>query len=159
MKYSSNKKMPLVFRLFFVISFALSLGLVFQPEVKSSLRGMLVPDQRIVLSTMTARLSFDEAPYQFVKVKSREGLRLEVYKNNEAGELTLLDKLLLSQHKDAHFTFNGESTNLAIDDINGDQLPELLVPSIDASLIAHLNVFKFNIATQKLEIISPNQIK
>ncbi|MEZ4870891.1 MAG: hypothetical protein R2827_01335 [Bdellovibrionales bacterium] len=53
--------------------------------------------------------------------------------------------------------FRGQSTNLAVDDVNGDNIPEIIAPSFDKHLVAHMNVFSYNPVTKKFENITSSQ--
>jgi hypothetical protein len=73
--------------------------------------------------------------------------------------MNLVDRVELLQHKDAHFSFGGGSTNLAVDDINGDGRSEVIVPSLDKQLVAHLAIFEFDSETGRLKRLLPDEIK
>lgn len=146
----------LIFRILAVAVFAISLTMVFHPDVRSSIRSIFVSDQRTVLSTAKGVFNSDEGEFSFIKIRTRHGIFVEVYRNNNSSSATLVDRIELLKHKDAFFTFNGQATNLAIDDIDGDNLPELLVPSFDSQLVAHLSVYKYNIGSHRFESESPS---
>ena len=38
----------------------------------------------------------------------------------------------------------GQATNLALKDIDGDNSMEIIVPTYDSNLVAHLNVYKYD---------------
>ncbi len=146
----------IIFRFSAVVIFALSFVMVFHPDVRSSLRSIFKPEQRSVLSTAKAIFSTSEGEFNFVKIRTLDGIYVEVYKKGSHSESVLVDRIELPKHKDAFFTFNGQATNLAIDDIDSDTQLELLVPSFDSQLIAHLNVFKFNPESHRFEAQNPS---
>jgi hypothetical protein len=61
----------------------------------------------------------------------------------------LVERIEITDARDAFFSFNGQATNLAIDDVNGDGRPEILVPTFDRNLVGRLNVFEYNNDTRE----------
>lgn len=150
---------PWLFRGLVILTLGFSMSIAFHPDVRSSVRSVFVAPQRIVLSTVFGQFT-EDGSFHIVKVKTREGIIVEIYRAlNRESVMNLIDKIELPQHKDAYFTFNGASTNLAIDDIDGDNKLELLVPSFDQSLVAHLNVFKFDNDAKRFEQVQPTEIQ
>lgn len=137
-----------------ILMFASSLSMVFHPGVRASVRSAFIKDFRSVLSTTQGTFNSAQNSFSFIKIRNQSGIIVEVYKQ-DSQSTQFVDKIELPTHKDAFFTFNGQATNLAIDDIDGDQEPELLVPSFDGQMIAHLNVYKFNSELKKFERQNP----
>lgn len=133
-----------VWKFSFVALFAMSLLTALHPDVRAQVRGSLLSDYRTVVSSAKGDLSSDGTSYNVIKVKTRDDLVLEVYKGSAEGKYELVEKIQMPQQRDGFFSFNGEATNLAIDDIDGDGRPEILVPSFDRDLVGHLNVFRFD---------------
>lgn len=152
-----QKLSRIAFRIFAILGLALSMSMVFHPSVKSAIRTVFVKEQRSILSTAKGLFNDAKDSFSFVKIKTREAIFIEVYRELDA-KTEFVDRIELPKHKDAFFTFNGQTTNLAIDDIDGDQSPELLVPTFDSELVAHLSVFKFNASSNRFEPIDPSEI-
>lgn len=142
----------------FVLGLALSMVMILHPEVRTAIRKSVKPEDRTVLSVALAQLG-DGIPYRVVKVRTLEGIQIEVYKSQNETRMNLVDRVDLPQHKDAHFSFSGGSTNLAVDDINGDGRTEVIVPSLDKQLVAHLAIFEFHPETGRLKRLLPDEIK
>jgi hypothetical protein len=140
-------------RIVLMAIFALALIAALHPDVRSEARGLFVRDYRTIVSTAKADLLGNGSHFTIVKVKTRETLSLEVYEFGADGSSRLLEKIALPDAKDGYFNFNGQSTNLAVDDINGDGRPEILAPSFDQNLVGRLNVYQFNSESKKLERI------
>ena len=62
----------------------------------------------------------------------------------------------LPDHKDGFFLYQGEATNLALEDVDGDQQLDIIAPSYDNNLVARLNVYSYD---QRSENLSKLKIK
>ncbi len=105
---------------------------------------LLNTEDRVLISTAVGDILGDGTPVEVAKVKTPEGIVLEIYTPGPQGTRVLLEKIFLDQERDGYFTFNGQLVSLAIDDIDGDHKPEILAPAFDQQLTAHLNVYKYN---------------
>lgn len=131
------------------------------PDVRTRARALLLKDFRTIVSTANADLIGDGSSFTVVKVKSRDSLFLEIYSSTimdkeGAGEGTnrLVGRIEMPDKRDGYFNFNGQATNLAIDDINGDGRPEIIAPSFDQNLVGHLNVFQYNPDAKSFERVN-----
>jgi hypothetical protein len=132
---------------------------VLDTNLRSSIRSVLRPEYRVILAVAQADLKGAGLPMQILKVKTHEGLFLEVYSNKDEKSginQELLASVRLPDKKDGYFTFNGQVTNLAIDDIDNDNQPEILATSFDNDLVAHLNVYRFVPGRKELELVRLN---
>lgn len=148
----------LVVRSSLILGFAASMIMILHPDVRTALRERIKPESREVLSFATAQFETG-TPYRVVKVRTSEGIQLEVYQSPQDSRVNLIDRFKLNEHKDAFFNFSGGTTNLAVDDINGDGRPEIIVPTLDQQLVAHLAIFQFESGSQKLRRMLPDEIK
>ena len=114
------------------------------PDVRSQVRGFFLKDYRVVVSTATGDLFGNGTKLFVTKVKTQDSLFLEVYEPLANGGQKLVDRIELPDKKDGFFNFNGQATNLVIDDVDGDGRPEILAPSFDKNLVGHLNVYHYN---------------
>ncbi len=133
-----------IWKFSFVALFAASLLTALHPDIRAQVRGTLLNDYRMVVSSANGDLLSDGTPFNIIKIKTRDDIFLEVYRSSQEGKLELVEKIQMPQQRDGYFSFNGEATNLAVDDIDGDGRPEILVPSFDRDLVGHLNVFRFD---------------
>lgn len=118
------------------------------PDVRSSVRGTFVRDFRNVVSTAKGNLAGDSRMFTVTKIKTRDTLSLEIYENLVSGQQKLVERIALADSRDGYFDFNGQATNLAIDDIDGDGQPEILVPTFDNNLVGRLNVYNFDASSK-----------
>jgi hypothetical protein len=117
---------------------------VIHPEVRTSIRTAWKPNTRIVLSTVFGDLNHDGLAEQVIKLRDGDGIFIEIYASASSGPATLLARLNTAHKKDAFFTFNGEATNLALDDIDADGKPEILVPSFASDNSSQLSIYSFD---------------
>ena len=133
---------------------------VLNGELRSQIRGALRPNYRVILAVATADLNGRGSANQILKIKTQDGLFLEVYgtrKDAKHGDQTeLLASVKLPDKKDGYFTFNGQVTNLAIDDLNGDKNLEILATTFDNNLVAHINAYRFLPGQKQLELVKLN---
>lgn len=139
---------------------------VVHPDVRTSVRGSLRSDFRTVVSTAKGDLSGTGVMFTVAKIKTRDNIYLEIFEtvieqtldteseNASSGATAssatrLVERIEISDARDAFFSFNGQATNLAIDDVNGDGRPEILVPTFDRNLVGRLNVFEYNNDTRE----------
>ncbi len=132
---------------------------VIHPDVRTSVRSSLRSDFRTVVSTAKGDLSGTGVMFTVAKIKTRDNIYLEIFETvieqtlddeSETGsskgssQQRLVERIEIADARDAFFSFNGQATNLAIDDVNGDGRPEILVPTFDRNLVGRLNVFEYN---------------
>ena len=132
-----------IWKFTFVALFAASLLCALHPDVRSQVRNSILSDYRMVVSSAKGDLLSDGTAFSIMKIKTRTDLFLEVYRTAD-GKHELVEKIHMPEQRDGYFSFNGEATNLAVSDIDGDGRPEILVPSFDRDLVGHLNVFRFD---------------
>jgi hypothetical protein len=143
----TRKKSQVLYRVTrFVLStmFAAMLVVALHPDVRTQVRGTIVKDYRTVVSTAKGHLAGDEREFTVAKVKTRESLSLEIFEMMANGNQKLVEKIVMNDAKDGYFNFNGQATNLAIDDIDGDGRPEILAPSFDSNLVGRLSVYNYD---------------
>ena len=121
------------------------------PEMRNAIRQQFVKETRTVISTVSGDIQGTGTTLTVVKVKTGEGLFLEVYDPQTDGTQKLVEKIGMMDTKDGYFNFNGHATNLAIEDIDGDGKPEILAPTFDQNLVGHLNVYRFDSSAQSFK--------
>lgn len=129
-------------------------------DLRSNIRTALIPDYRVILAVAQADLTGSGSSQQVLKVKTHDGIYIEVYGTKKDGLLGTHQELLAStklpDKKDGYFTFNGEVTNLAIDILDKDKQPKILATTFDNDLVAHLNVYRFISGQHELELVHLN---
>ena len=114
------------------------------PDVRAAVRTSMMSDYRQVVSTAQGHLAGDERMFVVTKVKTRDSLSLEIFEAMGDGQQKLVEKIALADSRDGFFDFNGQATNLAIDDVNGDGRPEILAPTFDSNMVGRLNVYNYD---------------
>jgi hypothetical protein len=114
------------------------------PDFRFAARTTLLKEQRTIVSTAHGNLTGDGRDLTVAKIKTRDNLFVEIYESRDDGSQRLVERIELQDKRDGYFNFNGQATNLAIDDIDGDGKAEILVPSFDQSLIGHINVYHYD---------------
>lgn len=134
--------------------FVLSQGLVLHEPTRLKLKKLLVPDFRTVISKIEGTFSGKESVSTILKIKTNEGLIIEIYERGENDHPLLVDRVILKDRRDASFILRGEAVSLALEDVDQDNSPEIIVPTFDRDLVAHLQVLKFNQNERRLELVS-----
>lgn len=124
-----------------ILAFALIVS-VTDDSVYTKAKNFFGLGNRVVLSSVSGEVIPDSSDTKVIKLKTNNGIFLEVYKK-ESGIFTLVQRFELGT-SDAYFSFYGKSSNLALDDIDGDNLNEILVPIYDEKLVAHLAILKYD---------------
>lgn len=134
--------------------FIMMLVAVLHPTVRTEIRSQIVKDFRTVVSTAAGDLRGDGSKLTIIKVKTRQALVLEVYEPQLESAPKLLGRVEIPNAREGFFTFDGQATNLAVDDIDGDGQPEVLVPSFDTNMVGQLSVYRFDRDAQNLRRVS-----
>lgn len=127
------------------------LGWVSVPSWRASWQAYWIPPARQVLSIASGNLLNNGSFVKAIKYQTPEGILVEILSSDEAGARSLVDRITIPGEHDGYFDFYGEASQLAILDINEDGEMELVAPSFDKDLIAHLNIFKYNPQTTRFE--------
>ncbi len=145
-----SKKSKLFYFLFYF--FVVVCGIVaLSPSLRRPIQEWFLPSQnRVILAVAKGYLLNNDFEQNVFKIKTEKGLSIEVYENSNTGIPKFLGKADLIGHQQGHFIYRGESTDLALEDIDKDGLLDILVPSFDENLNARLNVFTYDKATQAL---------
>jgi hypothetical protein len=112
---------------------------------------MMFPQKRKLLSVLDTRNLVLGLDLRLLKISQAGQLTIELYQK-KGPSYELLDTLALKGQREGHFNFHGQTTNLALDDIDEDHRLEILVPSFDGDLRAQLHVLKLDPNTRKLEL-------
>lgn len=145
-----NDTSALALRAGLVLLSLVTLTVVFTPQWRQQISQQLRPQERQVVSSVQGHLAGDDQLYTVVKVRTADGLSLEVYGPETDGQMSLLDSLQLDAKRDAHLNLQGRTTNLALADFNKDGRIEIVVPSFDATLVGRLHIYQFDSQTQKI---------
>lgn len=129
-------------------------------DLRKQVRTFFHKPHRVILAVAKARLDGSGFEHHILKIRTNEGLFLEVYGLKSHPKIGFQNELLatvkLPDKRDGYFTFGGQVTNLAIDDVDNDQKPEILATSFDNDLVAHLNVYRYLPGNKELSLVKLN---
>lgn len=142
MKYSFMKKHlnALLLITFFFISIFLAFNTTFSDFIQNNFK----LNQRWVVSKISSSIFAQDTSFEILKIREKNNIYLEIYKSLPTGASHFLNKISLEQRFDGYFVFNNLSTNLALNDMDNDKVPEILAPTFDQSMTPRLNVVKYN---------------
>lgn len=114
------------------------------PHWRDAVRARFIKPYREVLAKAKGNLVGQLQPVSVIKLKTEEGIVVEVYQiTDEQGSERLKTRLKVDERRDAFINLRGQATNLALLDLDGDGALEILVPVYDENLIPRLHVFKY----------------
>lgn len=130
-------------------------GLALHSETRIRLQAWLEPEQKELLATLTADLLGNGSQFKILKYGTTRGIIVEVLapSENEAGAYQFVDRIFIPDPHDGFFSINTHATRLAIVDVDEDGQPEILAPSFDDKLVAHLNTLRLDPDTRRLELV------
>ncbi len=141
-----------------LLMFVLFLGnitsayVVFSTKPLKEVRSWFQMRGQKALSVVYGDLMHDGSRIKVVKLKTREGIFLEFYSLSYTGISSLISREKISGAvQDGFFDHRGKSVQLAVVDIDGDGTMELLAPTFDKHLVAHLNPYHYNFIRNKFE--------
>lgn len=137
--------------LFFLALFTFSVVVFFYSPLRQSWRIFFGGPEREILSVAVGH-AIPDGDVRVVKVATHEGLFLEIYGMPKDGLEPLIDRVKLPDKRDAFFQFKGRATNLALQDMDGDQVYEIIAPTYDDALVPHINIYRYNSANAHFEV-------
>ena len=146
--FSPVRLIPFSFGLIVTVA---ALAAALNSGVRTQLREKWSKPYRKVLRTDSRDLFNEGTRFKVVKIKTDKGLFVEVYGPFEGSSGTLFSRIDLQDKRDGFFHFQGQATNLALDDIDGDGILEIIAPTFDQHLHGNLNVFTYNEKTQSFK--------
>ncbi|MCB0420696.1 MAG: hypothetical protein KDD61_06855 [Bdellovibrionales bacterium] len=128
----------------FVALLSASIITVFHTDIRLNLKSFFSGPSRTVLSVVIGDVMGNGTAAKVVKVQTKDSLLIEIYDAPENGARKLLHTLKIQDPHDGYFHLNGSATNLALEDIDNDGVVDIIAPSFDANMVAHLNVYKYD---------------
>ena len=126
-----------------LLLFLCSSILYFSPGIRRPLRRIFALPARKILSVAVGPI-MPGINAKVLKVKTPDGLFLEIYGPVKNGVAPLIQKIKLPDNQDALFQFQGRATDLALEDLNNDGIFDIIAPTYDSSLMPHLNIYQYN---------------
>ena len=134
----------------FLALFLVSGWLFLSPSARAPLREFFAPPEKKILSVASGPITPNGSSRVF-KVKTPAGLFVEAYGPIKDGYEPLISRLRLPDIHNAYFQVLGRATDLALKDVDGDQIFEIIAPSMDGALVPHLNIFRYNKDSKQFE--------
>ena len=113
------------------------------------------PNQDRLLSTVVGDISGEGHYFKVLKFRTKQGVRMEFLKYHSNGIKELVREVNLPGPYNGFFEYRGHSVQLAMGDINGDGLMEVMAPTFDQNLKARLNVYYYHKDHQSFHPFSP----
>ncbi len=140
------------FLLIFIGLVGISCLIFFSDQIRHTISSKNRAPFRTIISSIEADLSQQGNKYKILKIKSEEGLSIEIYDSNsnynKIAEFSLFNKY------DGHIMIEGKATNLALKDLDGDQVTEIIAPSFSKNQEPRVHIFKFNLPLLTFEEIT-----
>lgn len=136
-----------------ILAFAFSLFCVLNPSTRTFIKNKVLTSERKVLSTVEGRLQHNGQNFKVLKIQNKKGLSLEIYGHTDGSIRRLREKIKLPDNRDGYVQFHGQATNLALQDVDGDNQVEIIAPTYDNNLAAHLNIYRYDEVLDKFELI------
>lgn len=121
----------------------ISLIILFSPA-KDHIQSWLFPNENKLLAVVYGDVAGDGTFVKVLKFKTKDGIRIEFLKQDYDGMKTLIAQKDIHHPYNGFFEYRGNSVQLAMGDVNGDGIMEVMAPSFDKNLIAHLNVYSYH---------------
>ena len=123
---------------------AVSQVVLFSPSARQWVQAKVSSQQPEILSVVEGDLLNDGSRIKVVKFRTVEGIVLEFYSDGAYGSRYQKSRVVLPNAKDGFFTYRGQAVQLAITDLDGDGTMELVSPTFDEQLVAHLNPYRYS---------------
>lgn len=154
-KTNSSKKQLIMVTALFIISL-LFMIIAIVPSFRNKAKKYLAFSERKIIAKTSGELTLHGPEITAIKLFEEGKLYIEFYQTqNETGIQAQIGKIHLTDNKDGFFLFQGNSTNLAMYDTDGDGNLEVVAPTFDLDNNPRLNVFKFNPDTNRFERTGP----
>jgi hypothetical protein len=115
------------------------------PAWRDAVRSRFSGPYREVLAKARGDLTGQGQIVSVIKLRTQEGIAIEIYELGHDNDTEkLMTRIKLDERRDGHFNIRGQATNLAMMDLDGDGLTEIIVPVYDENLIPRLHVFRFD---------------
>ncbi|MDE0151562.1 MAG: hypothetical protein OXK80_03555 [Bdellovibrionales bacterium] len=113
------------------------------------------PSQDRLLSTVVGDISGEGHYFKVLKFRTSKGVRMEFLRYRPNGIKELVREVNLPGPYNGFFAYRGHSVQLAMGDINGDGLMEVMAPTFDENLKARLNVYYYHTDHQNFHPFLP----
>ncbi len=113
------------------------------------------PHQDRLLSSTTNDIDGRGNYIKALKFKSHKSIRLEFIQINSNGVKEVINKSEIPHPYDGFFEYRGEAVQLAIGDVDGNGVMEVIAPTFDENLFPHLNVYYYHEKNNSFQRLKP----
>lgn len=129
------------------------------PSFRDFVRQVIVQNSYRVLAKAEATMLETGEKLVVLKVQTADSLALEIFlADKTAARASFLKRIVLPEKRDGYFNFRGNSANLVMSDIDGDQIIDIIAPTFDDNLMPRLNVFKYIPDTKDFVRMGPDEL-
>lgn len=129
------------------------------PSLRAKVKSAFFLEDREIIAKVSGRISSSGPRVTVLKIKSKDGLSLEIYDMDGPEGMTLITKIPLAESRDGYFALQGNATNLALTDVDRDGAMEIVAPTYDDQMVPRLNIFKYNPNTKNFDRVSAPENK
>ncbi|WP_373998650.1 hypothetical protein [Bdellovibrio bacteriovorus] len=147
-----NKELALMAVLALVAMALVTVAVI--PSLRTKVKDVFLSSDRNIVAKVSGSLTPEGPRVTVLKIQSKNSLSVEVFSQNEGGEMLLLAKLPLFENRDGYFLFKGNATNLALTDVDKDGSLEIVAPTYDDQMVPRLNIFRFNPTTKSFDRVT-----
>jgi hypothetical protein len=123
------------------------------PSLKTKARDFFIKSDRTILAKVDGSLTPEGPRVTVLKIKSQGEISLEVYEQKDDGQ-HMMAHLSVDETRDGYFSLQGNATNLALTDVDGDGVMEIVAPTYDDQMVPRLNIFKYNSETKSFDRVN-----
>ena len=102
------------------------------------------PQQNRLLSSIANDIDGQGNYIKALKFKTHKGIQLEFIQVGLDGTKKVLPTKHIPHPYNGFFEYRGDSVHLAIGDVDGDGVMEIMAPTFDKNLTPHLNVYYYD---------------
>lgn len=142
---SANGKPYRIMQMSFILLLLITLGIALVPSYREQAQNILWTRERLILAKSQAQINPNGIFVTVIKIKTKLGLFIEVYKNKNINEsMEFWMQLPLEGTQDSFFNFHSQASNLVLTDVDNDGFLDIMVPTYDEQQQARMNVFRFD---------------
>jgi hypothetical protein len=120
--------------------------IVLSPSYRGLLWRLSDNESRQILGTLNFHT--DHSQYKIVKIRKQKHILVEIYKVRAEENYYLVDSFEIPDSRDVFYDFKTSATNLFSANIDSEEGEEVIIPVLDANMVAHMNIIKFDPQTK-----------
>lgn len=115
------------------------------PQFRDGIKSWVFSKERVILAKTSGHVTSEGLLVSVFKIRQDGFLKIEIFRMDaKSSESTLMQVIDLPETRDGYINFQGNATNLALSDTDGDGAMDIIAPTYDDQMTPRLNVFRFN---------------